>query len=346
MAEVRLRFGRGASNFAHKICNRQLLESEDKLSKSAIRASSLSAGFLLGGVNNRDVYGAEKAADRVTGGASRDSYTRVTPLFGNVNDAFENQNVAGYYYYSGLNKDDSVSSKSQVQNVEAIFPRYRTNGKFRRVFSSFRSVRGQQSLALCWGHGQFTRAYSDNGARSEPLYKTRTGYYEILEVTSTATQAQIKTAYYKQSFIYHPDRNAGSEDATVRFSEISEAYTVLGNKTLRKKYDRGLLSQSDLITTARPSAKDTGSPARQHTESRRSVMGTDSRGSIFDFDKFVKAHYSEQLQKQRDITARKEEMLRKKQERFEDREAGGMTEVGVALLLAMAVGILLSLKSG
>uniref|UniRef100_A0A3B3UWH9 J domain-containing protein n=1 Tax=Poecilia latipinna TaxID=48699 RepID=A0A3B3UWH9_9TELE len=69
---------------------------------------------------------------------------------------------------------------------------------------------------------------------SEPLYKTKTGYYDVLEVPTTATKAQIKTAYYKQSFAFHPDRNPGSAEATDRFSEISEAYTVLGDKVLRK----------------------------------------------------------------------------------------------------------------
>uniref|UniRef100_A0A3P8TXU2 J domain-containing protein n=1 Tax=Amphiprion percula TaxID=161767 RepID=A0A3P8TXU2_AMPPE len=121
---------------------------------------------------------------------------------------------------------------------------------------------------LYCGQFLFTRAYSGNGTRSEPLYKTKTGYYEILEVSPTSTQAQIKTAYYKQSFIYHPDRNAGSDQATIRFSEISEAYTVLGNKGLRKKYDRGLLTASDLTGTARPSAKASGKP---QAESRRSL---------------------------------------------------------------------------
>uniref|UniRef100_A0A7N6BWB0 J domain-containing protein n=1 Tax=Anabas testudineus TaxID=64144 RepID=A0A7N6BWB0_ANATE len=134
-------------------------------------------------------------------------------------------------------------------------------------------------------------------------------------VSATATQAQIKTAYYKQSFIYHPDRNSGSEEATTRFSEISEAYTVLGSKALRKKYDRGLLSQSDLTATARPSAKDaTGSTTKRQQESRRSVVGQDIRGGIFDFDKFYKSHYNEQLQRQRDIKVRQEEMLKMKEE--------------------------------
>uniref|UniRef100_A0A3Q1C873 J domain-containing protein n=1 Tax=Amphiprion ocellaris TaxID=80972 RepID=A0A3Q1C873_AMPOC len=188
-------------------------------------------------------------------------------------------------------------------------------------------------------HGN--QSYSGNGTRSEPLYKTKTGYYEILEVSPTSTQAQIKTAYYKQSFIYHPDRNAGSDQATIRFSEISEAYTVLGNKGLRKKYDRGLLTASDLTGTARPSAKASGKP---QAESRRSVVGRESQGGMFDFDEFFRSHYSEQLQRQRDIRVRKEEMLRKQQETAGDKKLGKMTEVGVGLLMVTAIYIILSLR--
>lgn len=220
----------------------------------------------------------------------------------------------------------------------------RSPAKFRRTFCS-RSAAGLHSLFGGHGQSMFVRAYSDNGARSEPLYKTKTGYYDILEVTPTATQAQIKTAYYKQSFVYHPDRNAGSEAATVRFSEISEAYTVLGNKSLRKKYDRGLLSQSDLVATARPSGKDTsGGSAKRQTDSRRTVMGTDGRGGVFDFDEFYRNHYSEQLHRQQDIRLRREEMLKKKQEAIEDIKLGRMMEIAVGLMVAMAVAIMMSLK--
>lgn len=191
------------------------------------------------------------------------------------------------------------------------------------------------------GQFLFTRAYSGNGTRSEPLYKTKTGYYEILEVSPTSTQAQIKTAYYKQSFIYHPDRNAGSDEATVRFSEISEAYTVLGNKGLRKKYDRGLLTASDLTGTARPSAKSSGKP---QAEGRRSAVGRESQGGVFDFDKFFKSHYGEQLQRQRDVRVRKEEMLRRQQETMADKKLGGMMEVGIGVLMVAAFYIILSLR--
>ncbi|XP_074517202.1 dnaJ homolog subfamily C member 30, mitochondrial-like [Sebastes fasciatus] len=318
MAEVRLHIGRGAYNFAQKTCNRYLLESPNKQGKSAKQASSLSAGCLLGDIQNRDPHGAE---DRV----SQDSYTRVTQLFGNVNDE--------HSYYLGLNKGYSLSKKPQVENIETLLPQYRFSVKFRRTFR-------QQ-----YGQFVFIRAYSGNGSRSEPLYRSKTGYYDILEVSPTVTQAQIKTAYYKQSFMYHPDRNNASEDATVRFSEISEAYTVLGNKALRKKYDRGLLSQSDLIATARPSSSSKSS-AKQPAESRRSVMGADGPGGVFDFDKFIKAHYNEQLQKQREVRVRKEEMLRKRHETIEENKIAGWMEMGVAVLIAMAVGLVYSLRRG
>uniref|UniRef100_A0A3B1K2K7 J domain-containing protein n=1 Tax=Astyanax mexicanus TaxID=7994 RepID=A0A3B1K2K7_ASTMX len=69
------------------------------------------------------------------------------------------------------------------------------------------------------------------------FHRSKTAYYDILQVSPNATQAQIKTAYYKQSFLYHPDKNPGREEATYRFAQISEAYSILGSVGLRKKYD-------------------------------------------------------------------------------------------------------------
>uniref|UniRef100_A0A8C3ADZ9 J domain-containing protein n=1 Tax=Cyclopterus lumpus TaxID=8103 RepID=A0A8C3ADZ9_CYCLU len=306
MAEVRLRSGRGAYNFAQQTCSRYLLESRIEQSKRA------SAEFLLGDIQSGELRRAGSAA-------SGDSYTTGTPLFGPVDNVWE-----------VLSEEDCLHEKPQIQNIATCLPRYRINGSFR---CAVWSARPHQSSGTSVGLGQvvFIRAYSDDGARSEPLYKTKTGYYDILGMLPTATQTQIKTAYYKQSFVYHPDRNAGSEHAKVRFFEISEAYTVLGNKALRKKYDRGMLSQSELIATARPSAKDTGGSAREQPGSRHSVVGTDSRRGVFDFDKFIKAHYNEQLQRQQDIRLHKEEMLKRKEETNVEK-MGTMMAMGVMVL--------------
>ncbi|XP_041810270.1 uncharacterized protein LOC121618754 [Chelmon rostratus] len=341
MAAVRQRIERGAYNFAHKTSNRYLLKSQNKQGESAVKASSLSAGFLLGDIRNGELCGAENAADGVTVGASQDSCTRLTltSLFGSV---CGNGDVAECYHLGRI-KECSFPTKTPVQSRGRNLLRYRSYVKFRRSAHRLQSL---GSRCLCWGHGQFVfiRAYSGYETRPEPLYKTKTGYYDILEVSPTATQAQVKTAYYKQSFMYHPDRNAGSEEATVRFSEISEAYTVLGNKSLRRKYDRGLLSPSDLVATTRPSGKDTtGSTAKRQSESRRSVMGTEGRGGIFDFDKFFKAHYGEQLQREKDARLRKEEMLKNQKQARGDKLVG-IVEIGVGVMIGVAFVIVISMK--
>jgi preprotein translocase subunit Sec63 len=59
--------------------------------------------------------------------------------------------------------------------------------------------------------------------------KSRTKFYDCLEITPAATQNDIKSAYYKLSKIYHPDKNKGSPDAANKFREITEAYEVFGN---------------------------------------------------------------------------------------------------------------------
>lgn len=64
-------------------------------------------------------------------------------------------------------------------------------------------------------------------------------HYQALGVSSNATQSDIKTAYYKLSMQYHPDRNKDSDEAAKKFHDIAEAYEVLGNFKLRKLYDKG-----------------------------------------------------------------------------------------------------------
>ena len=67
--------------------------------------------------------------------------------------------------------------------------------------------------------------------------------YAILGVSPNATQQQVKDSYYKLSLQYHPDRNKGSLEAHQKFTDLTEAYSVLGQYELRKKYDKGLLHQ-------------------------------------------------------------------------------------------------------
>lgn len=199
-----------------------------------------------------------------------------------------------------------------------------------------------------------TRGYSwrrDNGSTEvAPMYRNRTAYYDILKVSPNATQAQIKTAYYKQSFIYHPDKNPGSETATRRFTEISEAYTVLGNVALRRKYDRGFLSQSDLQSAGRPSSKEAASRSpgaaqqqpRQHQRKERRYTCSGEKVK-FDFDAFYQAHYGEQLKREKEMRDRKRRMHEQQREakQWGQQRMLEMSVVMLATMTGFAVVILI-----
>lgn len=65
-----------------------------------------------------------------------------------------------------------------------------------------------------------------------------TTYYDALGVTPKATELEIKKAYRKLAITTHPDKNPDDETAHARFQAIGEAYQVLSNEDLRKRYDK------------------------------------------------------------------------------------------------------------
>ena len=63
-------------------------------------------------------------------------------------------------------------------------------------------------------------------------------YYEILEVTKSASTAEIKKAYRKKAVQNHPDKNPGDKAAEERFKEAAEAYEILSSSDKKAKYDQ------------------------------------------------------------------------------------------------------------
>ena len=79
-------------------------------------------------------------------------------------------------------------------------------------------------------------------AQAEKLYKRskEIDYYKLLNISRSANQREIKRAYHKLAVEYHPDKNPDDRDeAEIKFKAVAQAYEVLSDDDMRRKYDAG-----------------------------------------------------------------------------------------------------------
>lgn len=65
--------------------------------------------------------------------------------------------------------------------------------------------------------------------------------YSILGISKGASEAEIKSAFRKLAKKYHPDQNADNPKAKEKFSQINQAYEIVGDKDKRRKFDAGAI---------------------------------------------------------------------------------------------------------
>ncbi|XP_019131937.2 dnaJ homolog subfamily A member 3, mitochondrial isoform X1 [Larimichthys crocea] len=69
------------------------------------------------------------------------------------------------------------------------------------------------------------------------MFANKQDFYEVLGVSRTASQKDIKKAYYQLAKKYHPDTNPDDPEAKEKFAKLAEAYEVLSDEVKKKQYD-------------------------------------------------------------------------------------------------------------
>lgn len=103
------------------------------------------------------------------------------------------------------------------------------------------------------------------------IVSKRKSLYDVLDVPHSATQAEIKAAYYELSLKYHPDVNKTQASQEV-FRELTEAYGVLSNLNTRREYDKEIGAYFMLRSTRK---KETGEKMLRLTDE---MLEIDLRG--------------------------------------------------------------------
>ncbi|KAL1130029.1 hypothetical protein AAG570_012972 [Ranatra chinensis] len=150
-------------------------------------------------------------------------------------------------------------------------------------------------------------------------------HYEALGVSTKATLRDIKSAYYRLSMIYHPDRNKGCKLAAEKFCKLKEAYEVLADPATRKGYDLSLgLSRR---------VKSSPVPGTYNMNQYRGPNVT------YDFKEWARAHYSESFTRRAEA---KEQYRRREESARNARQVGKKENVVLTVAILFMIFFMLS----
>ncbi|KAF2833742.1 DnaJ-domain-containing protein [Ophiobolus disseminans] len=144
-----------------------------------------------------------------------------------------------------------------------------------------RSLARQPSTWTCHRYTAILRPHRVSHFNTTALLRSDSlpNHYETLDLSSTATPAEIKRQFYALSKQHHPDRNPEDPTASTRFVEISEAYHTLSIPEKRAKYDAHI-HQSE----RRSGARGHGYPQGSHSSAAygsRPASGLNKKRSTF-----------------------------------------------------------------
>ena len=160
---------------------------------------------------------------------------QVLPTVGVFNGVVE---IAG-----GLaNTPEAISSKLEGRvwdHVQKKWVIYNLSEEATRVFQEEEDDKKAEAAAAAAAAAAATNTHTHTPGGASGGKKVKdTKFYDLLSLPPTATNEEIKKAYYKQARVCHPDRNPDDAEAHAKFQALSQAYQVLSNDQLRAAYDK------------------------------------------------------------------------------------------------------------
>ncbi len=101
--------------------------------------------------------------------------------------------------------------------------------------------------------------------------------YDILGVSSSASNEDIKSAYKKLAKKYHPDKNSGSSWHEEQFKRINQAYQILSNASKRRQYDSIKEYEAYQSKNPRPHVPKNQEPIKRPSYSKRPTNTTNTK---------------------------------------------------------------------
>jgi curved DNA-binding protein CbpA len=171
-------------------------------------------------------------------------------------------------------------------------------------------------------------------------------YYAILEISQSATLAEIKSAYRTQAMKWHPDKNRGI-DTTEKMKEINEAKLILTDEDARVRYDREYLRFKS-FQQEKEKAKKTEEPKQKQYEQKKQEQEKETEDRTYENkayppkEDYSTYHFDDEILKKWMENARKQ-AIRNVQEmitEFRDSSIAGFGTFFKTALMVIVISII------
>jgi hypothetical protein len=135
-------------------------------------------------------------------------------------------------------KQEEIRHSKEAKEAGKIWDSKTKAWKFYLLDEEWEEILQKEKVLGTQGSTSMGTASGTGGEHADERVVKDREYYDLLDVSTNATAADIKKAYYKKARVCHPDKNPNDATAAQKFQELGTAYNTLSNDQLRANYDK------------------------------------------------------------------------------------------------------------